>query len=61
MSKSDTTHVYKKFTLCEFIQEHLPEYYCTSMTSSKVLNVLAYCAGDYKNCPIYRQKAGMHE
>jgi len=44
--------------VCRFLEDPAPDCYCTSLTSRKISKIVAYCADDYRACPIYRSKLG---
>jgi len=41
---------------CTFMERQFPECYCVNISSMKIPKMLAFCAGEYKSCRIYRKK-----
>jgi len=43
---------------CIFLKSPFPECYCMHVTSTTISKLLAFCAGDFTSCRIYRHRAG---
>ncbi len=41
--------------LCEFSQQPLEDCYCRNVNGQTVPNVVKFCMGEYRECPIYRR------
>jgi hypothetical protein len=46
----------KSFELCRFLKHPFPDCYCVNLTGRKITKVVAFCAGDYQACSIFRSK-----
>ncbi len=45
----------KKTPLCPFTAKPDKDCYCVNVNSNKVKNILDYCGGDFKECPVYKR------
>jgi len=45
----------KKPPLCPFTAKPDKDCYCVNVNSNKVKNILDYCGGDFKECPVYKR------
>jgi hypothetical protein len=41
---------------CRFLIDPFQECYCMNITAHKISKIIAFCAGEFKSCPIYRSK-----
>ena len=56
MLKSELTRAKDAEEACIFLQEPFADCFCLHISSSNICKMLAFCTGDYRSCPTYRQK-----
>ena len=48
--------VHRQRRVCPLVTEPQPDCFCTSLTSQKIIEVVAYCCDRFEDCAIYRRQ-----